>query len=170
MAILPAIDLGLMAEHLTAHQGAIQKLHVYEHNVSNPKLKEIIRLQKNIMKTHVKVMLALINPNTDYYVEVPDIETIKQTSNQAQTNASGNSSNDKWITLEAHNAAKNMANQNYVSALLMKNQNARNAHVKMAQQQLKMQEKYEKIIKQNGWIYTPQATAEEQKKTYQKFA
>ncbi|MEN2768910.1 hypothetical protein [Ornithinibacillus xuwenensis] len=170
MAILPAIDLGLMAEHLAAHQGAIQKFRVYEHNVSDPKLREIIHLQKNVMLEHVKVMLAFINPNTTNKIEVPSIESVKQQQEALQMKVSPESSyNNKWITLEAHSTAKNMSNLNYVSALMMKNQQVRNAHLEMALQQLKFQEEYERIINVNGWSYIPKATKEEQLKTYQQF-
>lgn len=62
MPTLPATDLGLMAEHLTAHKGIINKLEVYHEKVTNSKLKEIIALQTDMMRVHVKVMLALINP------------------------------------------------------------------------------------------------------------
>ena len=38
MTALPAVDLGIVAEHLTAHEGVINKLEVYQANVTNPNL------------------------------------------------------------------------------------------------------------------------------------
>lgn len=58
--------------------------------------------------------------------------------------------NNKWIALEAHTTAKCMSNENYVSALMMKDKNVRNAHVEMALQQLAVQEKYAVFIKEMG--------------------
>ncbi|WP_047986555.1 spore coat protein [Ornithinibacillus californiensis] len=169
MVHLPAVDLGLMAEHLSAHQGAIQKLHVYEHNVSIPELRETLQLQRNVMEAHVKVMLELINPNTNTNVEVPNLEQVKQKMMQTESNTKNKNKNDKWIALEAHNTAKSMSNQNYMSALMMKNKNVRDVHVEMALQQLSILERYDMIINNKGWTFTPKATYEEQLETYNQF-
>ncbi|MFS0674838.1 hypothetical protein [Ornithinibacillus sp. 179-J 7C1 HS] len=167
MARLPAVDLGLMAEHLSSHQGAISKLRVYEHNVSLPELRKTLQLQRKIMEAHVNVMLQLINPNNTSYVEVPSLESLKKqiTNNQSQSNGS----NNKWITLEALSSAKSMSNRNFMSALMMQNKNVRDAHVKMAMQQLELMEKYERIAIEHNWTFTPMATYKEQMETYHAF-
>src|SRR5699024_3336103 len=36
MSTLPSVDLGLMAEHLSTHEGMINKLKVYHINTTNP--------------------------------------------------------------------------------------------------------------------------------------
>lgn len=168
MARLPAVDLGLMAEHLASHQGAISKLRVYEHNVSLAELSKTLQLQRKIMEAHVNVMLQLINPNNTSYVEVPSLESVKkQVTNTKQIQA--NDSNNKWITLEALSSAKSMSNRNFVSALMMQNKNVRDAHVKMAMQQLELMEKYERIAKEHSWTFTPMATYKEQTETYHAF-
>src|SRR5699024_8678531 len=80
-----------------------------------------------------------------------------------------NKYNDKWIALEAHAGAKLMSNENYTSALLMKDRNVRNAHVEMAMQQLEIQKRYSDFINRMGWSFVPHADAQEQVKTYQHF-
>lgn len=70
---LPANDIGLMAEHLSTHEGMINKLKIYHMNVKRLELKDTIDLQIKVMHAHVEVMLSLINPQNDDYVEVPDL-------------------------------------------------------------------------------------------------
>lgn len=165
MPTLPATDLGLMAEHLTAHKGIINKLEVYHEKVTNSKLKEIIALQTDMMRVHVKVMLALINPYHEEYVEVPPLHTFRASYYpQAMVDY-----DNKWIALEAHTTAKTMSNTNYVSALMMKNTNVRNAHVEMALQQLAVMEKYAEFINQMGWAFVPHVSTQDQVNTYHHF-
>lgn len=167
MTTLPATDLGIMAEHLTAHEGVINKLEVYQANVTNSVLKEIIVLQKNMMRAHVGVMLALINPNESGYIEVPDLTNYSRANyHQGEQSPNGN---NKWIALETHTTAKCMSNENYVSALMMKDQNVRNAHVEMALQQLTIQEKLAAFIEKMGWSFVPHVSVQDQVNTYQHF-
>lgn len=168
MSTLPSVDLGLMAEHLSTHEGMINKLKVYHINTTNPDLKSIIALQINVMMSHVRVMLSLINPDNNEYVEVPDLD-MYDVSNRRVEGTGVNKYNDKWIALEAHAGAKLMSNENYTSALLMKNRNVRNAHVEMALQQLEIQKRYSDFINRMGWSFVPHADTQEQVKTYQHF-
>ncbi|MFD1849395.1 spore coat protein [Oceanobacillus bengalensis] len=168
MSTLPSVDLGLMAEHLSTHEGMINKLKVYHINTTNPDLKSIIALQINVMMSHVRVMLFLINPDNNEYVEVPDLN-MYDVSNKRADGTGVNKYNDKWIALEAHAGAKLMSNANYTSALLMKNRNVRNAHVEMALQQLEIQKRYSDFINRMGWSFVPHADTQEQVKTYQHF-
>lgn len=164
---LPAIDLGLMAEHLTAHEGVINKLELYQTKVSIASLKEIIVSQTNMMRDHVRVMLALINPyQQNEYVELSPINEHsgfnKQPIGEHNTNFQ-----DKWIALDGHNTAKNMSNNNYVSALMMQDPYVRNIHIQMALQQFEMLDKYNELITKMGWTFTPHATVHEQFNTFQ---
>lgn len=162
---LPAVDIGLMAEHLSTHEGMINKLKIYRMNVKNVDLKDTIDLQIKVMRAHVEVMLSLINPQNDDYVEVPDLR-ISNLNNYQTAIDEHVGYNDKWIALEAKASAKMMSGENYTSALMMKDDNVRNAHVEMALQQLEIQKKYSEFIKRMGWEFTPHVTTQTQEKTY----
>lgn len=166
---LPATDLGIMAEHLSTHKGEINKLEKYYSVASDADLKEILALQINVMQTHVKVMLMLINPYQNGYVEVPPLEAYP--GNQLPRGTWGKDPllNNKTIALEARATAKCMANENFVSALMMKNTNVRNAHIEMALQQANLQERYGHFIKKMGWAFVPHVSVEDQLNTYQHF-
>src|SRR5699024_3135295 len=160
MNSLPAIDLGLMAEHLAAHEGVINKLKLYQTEVINATLKEIVVLHANVMSNHVRVMLALINPYQNEYVELAPLSEHMQHYN-LMAEEQGANSMDKWIALEGHTTAQSMSNENYVSALMMQNQHVRTIHVHMALQQLEIQDKYEELLEKVGWVFTPHASAHE---------
>ncbi|KAB8139207.1 hypothetical protein F9U64_01655 [Gracilibacillus oryzae] len=169
MASLPAIDLGIMAEHLSAHEGIINKLNVYHEKATNIELKEIIAFQGNMMRIHVKVMLALINPHYNDYVEVPDLSVYSGNGYYQRDNKHWVDYDNKWIALEAHSTAKLMSNENYISAIMMKDKNARNAHVEMALQQLEAQKRYSEFINRMGWTFVPHVSVQDQVNTYQHF-
>lgn len=109
MDSLPAIDLGLMVEHLSAHEGVINKLAHYQPLVTNLELRNILKLQENVLHSHVWVMLAFINPNYHNEVKVPPLSAYRE---DPIFERSGNGEDNKWIALEAHNTAKNMSNRN----------------------------------------------------------
>ncbi|WP_010650480.1 hypothetical protein [Oceanobacillus massiliensis] len=166
MDSLPAIDLGLMAEHLTAHEGVINKLSYYQSLVSNTELRNILKLQENVMHSHVWVMLAFINPNYHNNVEVPPLSVYRE---EHIFERPEKGENNKWIALEAHSTAKNMSVENYNSAMMMQNENVKNAHIKMALQQNRIGEKYTHFIKMMGWSYAPKATTQAQINTFLHF-
>ncbi|UOR11690.1 hypothetical protein [Halobacillus amylolyticus] len=165
---LPATDLGLMAEHLAAHKGMINKLKRYYSTVSITALKKIISLQVNTMSAHVRVMLTLINPNHGGYVEVPPLHYMKN-SPSADAFDQNLGSDNKWIALEAHAAAKSMATTNFTSALLMKDTNVKYAHIEMALQQVTLQEMYAEVIKGREWSFVPHVSVDDQINTYQHY-
>lgn len=169
MASLPAVDLGIMAEHLSAHEGIINKLNVYHEKATNIELKEIIAFQGNMMRVHVKVMLALINPHINDYVEVPDLGAYSVNGYYQRVNKQWANYDNKWIALEAHATAKLMSNENYMSAIMMKDKNVRNAHVEMALQQLEAQKRYAEFINRMGWAFVPHVSVQDQVNTYQHF-
>lgn len=58
-----------------------------------------------------------------------------------------------------------MSNENFTSALKMKDHNVRNAHVEMALQQLDILKMYSEFINKMGWVLTPKVTTETQVKS-----
>ncbi|GAA0443548.1 MAG: spore coat protein [Bacillota bacterium] len=166
MERLPAIDLGLMSEHLAAHEGELCKLNMYFAIANSSQLKNILKLQSNVMYAHVLVMLALINPYHQQPVKLPSMDNTHSDQNVKHSTAT---KNDKWIATEAHTSAKSMANDNFISALMMQDQHVRDIHVEMALQQLKIQENYEDFLKNMGWTFVPYTTSEEQLNTYYHF-
>ncbi|MEN1970116.1 hypothetical protein WMZ97_18850 [Lentibacillus sp. N15] len=151
MVRLPAVDLGIMAEHITAHIGAINKLELYQDKVTINKLKEIIQLQANTMRVHVNTMLALINPYHHGDIELPSLDTINAVRSHISNHMAYRGETDnKWITLEAHTTAEFMSNDNYSSALMMKDQNVRHIHVEMGLQQFQIMEMYTTFMEQMG--------------------
>ncbi len=103
MNSLPAIDLGLMSEHLLAHDGVIHKLVYYQNLVTSTELQNILKLQEEVMRTHVWIMLAFINPSYHNDIEVPQLSTFEQKYNFQRA---GNDENNKWVALESHSTAK----------------------------------------------------------------
>lgn len=165
--ILKSIDLGLMAEHLTAHKGIISKLRLYYCSVGNPTLKQIIYEQFLIMRNHVRVMLMLMDPARNETVSISALTEIQPVEIKCKPFSSYMS--DKSIALEAHNTAKSMALDNFSSALRMKTSNVRDIHIQMALQQVKLQEKYTEFIHKMGDDHAPSASFEEQKNTMAEF-
>src|SRR5699024_9269135 len=147
----------------------INKLLLYEMMVSNAALKGIIILHANVMRNHVKVMLALINPHQNGYVELPHLNEYSMNYYPQVPEEQKVNTNNKWIALETHNTAKSMSNENYISALMMKNQNVRNIHAEMALQQFTLQGKYADFIKRMGWSFVPNASIQDQINTYQHY-
>ncbi|MFD2628563.1 hypothetical protein [Oceanobacillus kapialis] len=167
MEHIPVVDLGLMSDHLTAHEGMLQKLQAYQEMATSTELKKILALQYQTMSDHVRVMLELINPYHATYVELSPINmAILQQNNMGHF---GISQDDQWIAREAHTSSKDMANTNFTSALMMQNQNVRNVHIKMALQQLTLMELYEQFLERLGTSFVPRASNEEQLRTYNHF-
>ncbi|EQB36720.1 MULTISPECIES: hypothetical protein [Virgibacillus] len=168
---LPVIDLGLMTEHLTAHKGALHKLQDYNNLATDQILKDILVMQSSVLYNHVLVMLALINPYQTQLVELPPLPSEADVISQKLHAMSPTALNEtnQWIAMESHTSAKNMSNTNYLSALMMKNDNVRHIHVQMALQQLTIQDNYEEYMRQMGWSFFPVASFEEQLKSYNYF-
>ncbi|TFB25010.1 hypothetical protein E3U55_01060 [Filobacillus milosensis] len=165
MRALPSVDLGIMAEHLAAHEGVINKLQYYHSIASNQILKDILSLQTEIMLNHVEVMSSFINPRINQELNVPPLDIYQDVSFNFDSN--DYQYHDNWITLETHNTAKCMANQNYVSSLMMKDARVKKAHEEMALQQAHIQELYGRLISMMDWSYVPQSSIDSQTKTYQ---
>lgn len=165
--ILKAIDLGLMAEHLTIHKGVLGKLKLYYCLVQNPNLKQVIYEQLVIMRNHVHVMLMLIDPEQNKEVTVSALNQVQPITINCK--AYSNHMGDKSIALEAQHTAMSMAHDNFSSALKMKADNVRDIHLHMALQQVRLQERYTSFINEMGWGYSPDISLEEQKNTLKMF-
>ncbi|WP_456271134.1 hypothetical protein [Bacillus sp. AK031] len=161
---LPAVDLGLMSEHLAAHEGVINKLKIYHQMVHNEDLKKILRIHINTLRHHVAAMLMLINPNRMEKVQLADLP--KTTLNEPVESLA---EWEKDIALESRSTAKLMGTNNYNSAAMMKDENVKSIHVKMAEQDIEFQMMYNRLIKAYDGDFVPMASPEMQWMTLQKY-
>ncbi|MFJ6414502.1 hypothetical protein ACIQLG_17105 [Terribacillus saccharophilus] len=161
---LPAIDLGIMAEHLSTHEGLINKLKVYYELVNEPRIKRLIQVNINMLRNHVVTMLQLINPDQSREVHLPELPNIDTLfSPIVHLNE-----NENDITLELRSTAKWMGMENFNSALMMKNNKVKNIHIMMAYQNVTMQSLYNKIEDIYG-EFIPYSDAELQRLTFKKY-
>ncbi|WP_407269922.1 hypothetical protein [Radiobacillus sp. PE A8.2] len=165
---LPSIDVGLMTEHLATHKGVIHKLRNYYNQVNDPYLKILIYAQIIIMEDHVKVMLTLLDPSHNQWVQVIPLEQVFQQLNVNQIQPVKEGS-DKAITLEVHSTSKLLANDNFTSASMMKNDNVKQVHYDMAMQQANFEKLYSDYIKNRNWSVTTRAGKDEQLKVISHF-
>lgn len=161
---LPAVDLGIMAEHLSTHEGVINKLKMYYSSVQNPMLKNILELNIHTLRNHVKTMLALIDPDQTHKVHLPEMKHF-----DFHMNAGNLSESEKNIAFEARSTAKLMGSDNFTSALMMKDPNVKNIHVQMAYQDVSMQMIYDHLIKHTHEEFIPTVSKEMQRMTLQHF-
>ncbi|GAA0318336.1 hypothetical protein GCM10008967_06120 [Bacillus carboniphilus] len=166
---IKAIDLGLMSEHLTVHKGVLKKIKLYQSLVKHEELKRLFQLQYEIMKSHVVVMLQLIDPHYTGEVMLPNIDSFRQ-SMAGWTNWELEPSiHDRDIATEMVNTTKNMANTNFMSALMMETKKVKQIHFEMALQQVEIEFMYKDIMEKMGWSFAPDASEKEQMKTLQYF-
>lgn len=136
------IDVQLINEHLTTHEGVLYKLRIYYYQTKNPNLKQFIQKQYMVMLDHVRVMLELLDPNRTKEVKLEPIQfEIVPSFLEGST-----SEQDKPIAIEGRATAQNMANMNFMSALMMKNPNVKAIHKEMSLQQGKIQELYSNFL------------------------
>ncbi|GGM41250.1 hypothetical protein GCM10011351_29300 [Paraliobacillus quinghaiensis] len=161
--LLPSIDVGLMNEHLAAHKGILHKLKKYYAEVGDPYLKQMIYAQIIIMESHVVIMLNLLEPNNNQWLQVVPLQEVLQQVNVSQINPKKMES-DKLIALEVHSTSKFLANDNFLSGLMMKNDNVKQVHFDMAYQQASFEKMYGDYLEKMGWSLIPKVTVEEQLK------
>lgn len=159
---LPAVDLGIMAEHLSTHEGVINKLKMYHTTVKNSNLKNLIHLHIKTLRNHVTTMLLLIDPDRNREVHLPKMDHV-------QLGTGVLNEMEKDITLELRAASKLMGSDNFNSALLMKNMNVKNIHLQMSYQDITLQMMYNKLINRIDGDFVPMVTKEMQRRTIQKF-
>jgi len=140
--ILPAIDVQLMNEHLTTHEGVLYKLRMYYYHAKHPILKQIIQKQYMVMMDHVRVMLELLDPSRTKEVQLAPIQVDLLPSSLEVPIAQ----QDKPVAIEGRATAQNMANMNFISALMMKDPKVKAIHKEMSLQQASLQELYSKFL------------------------
>src|SRR5699024_11354190 len=98
------------------------------------------------MRNHVKVMIALNNPYQHSYIELPHLNEYRMNYYPKVIEGQEDNADNRWIALESQNTAESMSNENYTSALMIKNQNLTNIHAEMALQQFTLQSRYALLI------------------------
>ena len=161
---LPAADLGIMAEHLPAHEGTISKLKIFIEIVENQELKKLIQLNIEMLRDHVRAMLELIDPNRKGEVKLAEMSDI-----QINTEKLNLSEQEKDIVLETRSVSKLMGSNNFNSALMMKDLNVKNIHIQMAYQDVRMQMLYNLVVEHVNGDFTPRVTEAMQSKTHEKY-
>lgn len=161
---LPSADLGLMAEHLAVHEGVISKLKSYYMTVNNPVLKSLLEVHVNVLRSHVRVMLSLIDPYQDRAYHLDNVEKVSVKLDYVEL-----SKQEKDITLEGRSTAMFMASDNFMSAQKMKNSMVKHVHFEMALQDVGLQALYTNVLQQINGDFTPKSTDEMQLLTYKKY-
>jgi hypothetical protein len=159
--MLKTIDVGLMANHLSAHKGVISRLELYTKHAKEQQLVVILQKQIGIMKNHVEVMNQLLNPNQNNNLNLPPIP-LNVPIYQNQSNQLDIGIDDRNMALDAHFTATAMANDNFVSATNMKDPQVKRIHVEMALQQSDIANLHENLAHQLGWLTHPNATSIQQ--------
>ncbi|MDC3418765.1 spore coat protein, partial [Aquibacillus salsiterrae] len=157
--MLKTVDVGLMANHLSVHNSVIKKLERYASGTQNQQLIMILEQQAGLMKNHTTVMNNLLNPNQNTQVSLPPIPEVKSHSHANYTPVG---LEDKDIAIDAHLTAMAMSNDNFTSALNMKDPQIKKIHIEMALQQSHIADQLDMLAQQNGWMSHPNATAMEQ--------
>ncbi|QOR67179.1 hypothetical protein IM538_03250 [Cytobacillus suaedae] len=157
------VDVGLMANHLSAHQGVINRIQLYANNSTNQRLSNILHTQKVMMEHHVQVMNQLLNPSMNTgQVTLPPIPNNGTMNKSLGTNPNNIGLSDKDMLVDAHFTAQAMATDNFMSAMNMKDLNVKNIHVEMALQQSQIAKQHEMLGHELGIMNHPNATQMEQ--------
>ncbi|QDP39673.1 hypothetical protein [Radiobacillus deserti] len=162
--MLKVIDVGLMSNHLEAHEGVMKRLEMFQKITANTQVQSILSQQIEMMKNHVQVMNQLLQPSeTTNHIQVPPIPQPVAIKQMDPTYVG--LIEDKYIVMDSHFTATAMANDNFVSASNMKTVQVKQAHIEMGKQQHQIQQMYEMLSKQMGWSHQPEATSMEQQQT-----
>lgn len=166
--LLPATDMGLIAEHLSAHDGLIAKIKMHEKKVESDELKYILNKKLDVLRSHVRLMMGMLDPAKSDFEEFPTLDELPS-GNQSVGKVKNGSQLDKHIALETKKAAESMALDNLVSALKMKDPKVKHAHVQFALQEIEIVKDVTEILKEMGAEITPLGTEEEQQKILKHF-
>lgn len=161
--MIKQVDVGLMANHLAAHNPVIKRLEMYSTQTNNESILTILNKQIGIMRNHVQVMNLLLDPNQKV-VNLPPIPD--ETTNDNQTSPIPNfQMGDKDLVMDAHFTSSAMAKENFNSSENMKNPQVKEMHREMAMQQSTITAWYEQIMEQMGWTNQPTASTKDQSET-----
>ncbi|WP_019416197.1 hypothetical protein [Paenisporosarcina sp. TG20] len=159
--MLKVIDVGLMANHLSAHKGAIKRFELYSNLTKNPNLLTILGQQIGMMQNHVQVMNMLLDPNHTNQVTLQPVPQVTSQLNQNSV-AIDIEIEDRDMAFDSHFTATSMANDNFISSTNMKNPQVKRIHSEMALQQSQIAKQYEMFAEQMGWMDHPIATSIQQ--------
>lgn len=166
--LLPASDLGLIATHLPAHDGMIMKVKLLAKETKDEKLLELLNKKVGILRSHVRIMMDMIDPDKSEFKKLPDLNELPQ--GQLETASRGSQQMDKHIAMEIKASTEAMAKDNFVSALKMKDLQVKQTHIEMALQQVTMLKMVTELLKENGADVTPLVAPDEQKKVANHFS
>ena len=166
--LLPASDLGLITTHLPAHDGMIMKVKLMAKEAKDEKLLELLNKKVGLMRSHVRIMMDMLDPDQSDYEKLPDFDEVPQ--DQLETTTRGTEKMDRHIAMEIKASTEAMAKDNFVSALKMKDPKVKQTHVDMALQQVELLNMITEYLKENKADITPLGTAEEQKKVVNHFS
>lgn len=161
---LPAVDLGIMAEHLSTHEGVINRLKLYNKMIKNDMLKNLVEMHLEMLRTHVTTMLALIEADRTEKVHLPELGSINWDADVGTL-----VEYEKDIALDTRSTTKLMGSDNYNSALMMKDPSVKNIHLKMSYQNISLQVMYDHLLKLAHGEFIPRVSKEMQQMTLQHY-
>lgn len=166
--LLPASDLGLITTHLPAHDGMIMKVKLMAREAKDEKLIELLNIKVGILRSHVRIMMDMLDPQKNDFEKLPDFNELPQ--GQLETASRGSQQMDKHIAMEIKASTEAMAKDNFVSALKMKDPQVKQIHIEMALQQVKLLNMVTEFLKEIEADVTPMGTPDEQKKVLNHFS
>lgn len=167
--LLPATDMGLIASHLSAHDGMIVKFKTYLKLVEDPALQKLITKQNSILRSHVSIMMEIMDPDKSEFSELPAMSNLQQEAGSTEQKGDRTPKLEKHVALETKVSAEAMAKDNFLSALKMKDPQVKKTHFEMALQQVDFLKEITAYLKEQNAEQTPLGTAEEQKKIMKYF-
>lgn len=165
--MLKTVDVGLMANHLSAHEGIIARLTLYSRATQNGHLSQLLQQQIGMMENHVRVMNQLLKQHNVSLPPIPNAE--QHTQNRLGMQNVNLAMDDRLLAFDAHFTAMAMANENFTSASSMKDPHVKQIHIEMALQQQQFAQQYEMMMDHYGWVTPPQATDAEIQTTDQQY-
>lgn len=166
--LLPSADIGLITNHLLAHDGLIRKIKMHITKVESSALKNVLNKKLSVLRNHVKLMLEMLNPDKSDFTDVPDLSELPPGSKAFQKIENA-SELDKHIALETKTAAESMALDNFFSALKMKDPKVKAAHEKFALQEVELLKEITEILKEMDAEIIPVSSVKEQQKVMKHF-
>src|SRR5699024_5294886 len=156
--MLKNVDVGLMVNHLSAHNAIIKRLDMYINHVQNQQIATIIQKQMMIMNNHVQVMKQLLDlkQSTVNLLLIPtNVVMVQNLNNNLDIS-------DQDIAVDAHFTASAMAKENFNTAENMKNHQVKKTHTEMELQPSTIAVMYEQLMNQLGWMSQPNVSTSEQ--------
>jgi|GEM_PF-4595961 len=130
-------------------------------------VKQVATEQYMIMQNHVKVMIALMNPDQNETIGVNALHKWEPVTFNCKQISVGMAQEN--ILIELKTSAETMANKNFNSGLRMKAENVRNIHIQMALQQTMILNRYSALMNKLIKDTAPESLRMEQEETVQIF-